>query len=125
VLFTFITPMFERGNMSPAEPADYRIESLSKDRAIACTRRRRDGGEDLVVVNPDERSLQLSDGTALDARFAFLRRSPSGAVERAFIAGRGKHLTTGDCDLYSAPDAGYAYCAAHALPHDRAGTPQT
>lgn len=55
--------------------------------------------EEIVLVNPARRDIQVADLLRSDAGFLFVRRRAGGAVERAFLAGKGKCRLSGGIEL--------------------------
>lgn len=92
-LFTFVSPT--RG---PLGRFRCYTETLSGGQAVV-GRWARNQVEDVVLVNPARRDIQVADCFRSDAGFLFVRRREGGGVERAFLAGKAKCRFSGGIEL--------------------------
>jgi hypothetical protein len=101
IFLTFITPIEPSQDCAPAatDSSRYHLEHITNGKGVLCTRRTSAGLTDLLVVNPQGANLVLADGCTTDARLLFVRSTPEGTVERAFLAGAEKSVRLGSFEL--------------------------
>ena len=88
-----VTVALMEGRHPGEKPVVASLESFAMGRARILTVRLSEGGEDVVVYNPDYRRLE-GCGISTDARFAFLRRDADGRIVRREMA-EGTYLKVG------------------------------
>ena len=104
VLFTLITPTSARAPEQSGTPRLHGIERSKIGEATLCSYRTGSGERELILVNPAQGPVELGVGYRSNARFAFMQCAETGAVQRAFIAGKGTALTGPGFELRNLQD---------------------